>query len=161
VGTVRAERLGIWLLFVVAYPAARALPARGVRPRLLASTSVACAAVAVIGLATRGDDGSTALVARAASSGEPVLADATLAEAVAARGGTVWIANPIDAFHRGDQRLYLAWVAGSRQGAAAVGHARLVLVLPDSAAGRAAARDPRLTRLASTTRAALYRVGGS
>jgi hypothetical protein len=90
----------------------------------------------------------------------PVLADAVLAEQVELAGGLVWVADPIDAFRRRDQALYLDWIEGRASGRAALDHARLVLVSPTSKAGKASARDPRLVRIGRDTRAVLYRVRG-
>jgi hypothetical protein len=81
-----------------------------------------------------------------------------LAERVELAGGLVWVADPIDAFRRRDQALYLDWLDGRASGRRAVDHARLVLVDPTSDAGKAAARDPRLVRIARDSRAVLYRV---
>jgi hypothetical protein len=89
-----------------------------------------------------------------------VLAEPVAAEQVAVAGGTIWVANPLEAFRHSDQRLYLDWAAGKARGSAAVQHARLVLVLRDSAAGRAAVRDSRLMALRRTGNAVLYRVRG-
>jgi hypothetical protein len=87
-----------------------------------------------------------------------VLADAVLAEQVEAAGGKVWVANPLDAFRRSDQRLYLEWLDGKADGRAAVARAQLVLVGNDSKAGRIAARDHRLAQLGRDGNATLYRV---
>jgi hypothetical protein len=156
--SVHAARLGTWLLFVAAYPAARALRVR--RPSTVTViVPAALAALVVAGIAhTPFDAGSRALADIAAQSGSPVLAEPVAAEQVAVAGGTVWVANPLEAFRHRDQRLYLDWAAGKTRGRAAVPHARLVLVLRDSAAGRAAARDPRLVVLRRTSNAVLYRV---
>jgi hypothetical protein len=70
----------------------------------------------------------------------------------------VWVADPIDAFRRRDQRLYLDWLAGRPAGRAAVRHARLVLVSRTSSAGRVAAHDARLVRIAAESDGVLYRV---
>jgi hypothetical protein len=87
-----------------------------------------------------------------------VLAEPVAAEEVAVAGGTIWVANPLEAFRHADQRLYLDWAAGEARGSAAVQRAHLVLVLRDSAAGRAAARDARLVLVRRTDNAVLYRV---
>ena len=50
----------------------------------------------------------------------PILADSVLAEQVALAGGRVWMSNPLDAFSRRDQRLYLDWLAGRSTGDAAL-----------------------------------------
>jgi hypothetical protein len=81
-----------------------------------------------------------------------------LAEQVELAGGRVWVGDPIDAFRRRDQALYLDWLDGRASGRAALDHARLVLVRPGSKAANAAARDPRLVRIARDARAELYRV---
>ena len=158
--SVHAARLGTWLLCVVAYPAARAV--RVPRPATVPVLVPALLLVAVVGglLHSPFDAGSRALARFAARSGSPVLAEPVPAEQVAVDGGTVWVANPLEAFRHRDQRLYLDWVAGNARGAAAIDHARLVLVRRESAAGRAAARDPRLVALRRTTNAVLYRVRG-
>jgi hypothetical protein len=70
----------------------------------------------------------------------------------------VWVDNPIDAFRRSDQRLYLDWLAGRADGDGALDHASYVLVAPASPAGRRAARNARLARLGATDKAVLYRV---
>jgi hypothetical protein len=156
--SVHAARLGTWLLFVAAYPAARSLRLR--RPSTVPVLVPAVLALAVIaGLVhTPFDAGSRELADFAARSGSPVLAEPVPAEQVAAAGGTVWVGDPLEAFRHRDQRLYLDWVAGKAGGGAAVQHAPLVLVLRDSAAGRAAGRDPRLVAVRRTSTAVLYRV---
>jgi hypothetical protein len=94
-----------------------------------------------------------------AAQGRPVvLADAIVGQQVVLLGGRVWVDNPIDAFRRSDQSLYLDWLAGRPSGDRAAGHADFVLVRPTSAAGRRAARDSRLTRVSRTADAVLYRV---
>ena len=87
-----------------------------------------------------------------------MLASPVLGQQIQLAGGRVWIDNPIDAFRRPDQRLYLLWIDGKPGGAAAIPHAGHVLVVRDSPAGRLAAHDPRLTLVARTATAALYRV---
>jgi hypothetical protein len=162
--SVHAARLGTWLLFVAAYPAARSLPVwRSVRrpSRITVLVPGLLALLVVGGIAhTPFDAGSRTLADLAARSGSPVLAEPVAAEQVAVAGGTVWVANPLEAFRHRDQRLYLDWIAGKADGAAAVGHARLVLVRRDSAAGRAAVRDRRLVRVRRTGNSVLYRVRG-
>jgi hypothetical protein len=156
--TIHTARLGTWLLFVAAYPAARAV--RVVRPRgLPVAVPVIVGVLAVVGLVrTPADLGSRALAKRAGDSGGAVLADTILAEQVEVAGGKVWVANPLDAFRRTDQRLYLDWLLGKPDGRDAVTHARFVLVRHDTAAGRVAARDRRLVSVARDDQATLYRV---
>jgi hypothetical protein len=156
--SVHAARLGSWLLFVAAYPAARSLRVR--RPATVAALAPALLAlIAVAGLVhTPFDAGSRSLARLAARSGSVVLAEPVAAEEVAVAGGTIWVANPLEAFRHADQRLYLDWAAGKARGSVAVQRAHLVLVLRDSAAGRAAARDARLVLVRRTDNAVLYRV---
>lgn len=155
--TIHAERLGVWLLFLTAYPAGRAVRTVGVPKRYVPALAVAFAALAIAGLVHPPlDAGSRPLAHRAARTHEPVLAEPILAEQVEAYGGRVWVADPFDAFRRPDQRLYLDWLAG--HGAAAVGHARWVLVASASDAGRAAKRDARLKAVARDRDFVLYRV---
>jgi hypothetical protein len=158
--SVHAARLGVWLLFVAAYPAARSLHVqRSSSIRVLVPEVLALLAAGGIAI-THFDAGSRALARVAAQRGVPVLAGPVAAEQVAVEGGTVWVANPLEAFRHRDQRLYLDWAAGKPRGSAAVEHARLVLVLDQSAAGRVAARDRRLVVLRRTSNAVLYRVRG-
>jgi hypothetical protein len=156
--SVRTARVGLLLLLVLAYPAGRALRLRTPNPVVLASAGCCFAALAVGLVVASRPTSDNALARRAAATHEVVLADPLLGEWVALYGGRIWVGNPIDAFSKRDQRLYLDWTAGDVSGRPAVDHARLVLVLPTSAAGKAAARDPRLERLASSRNAVLYRV---
>jgi hypothetical protein len=157
--TVHVERTGLFFLFVAAYPAARGLRLRGPKPRLLGAAAAGLAAGAVLGLALQPPaQDSKALAARAAATGRPVLATSLLAGQVAAEGGRVWVANPIDAFRRSDQQLYLDWLAGSPAGAPAVIRAGYVLAASGSTAARVAAHDPRLVAIAADGHAVLYRV---
>jgi hypothetical protein len=157
--TVRVERTGDWLLFVAAYPAARGLRLGAPRYRLLLVASGALAVFTVAALLRNPIPASSqALAARAARTGEPLLADAVLGQEAAIAGGRVWLDNPIDAFRRPDQRLYLDWLAGMPAGAPAISHAGYVLVHTDSPAGRVAAIDRRLALIARSGDTALYRV---
>jgi hypothetical protein len=156
-GTVHASRTGAWFLFIAAYPAARGLRLGSPRPRLVAAAAVLLALLA-IALLAKGppDPGSTRLARLAAHDGRTVLADPILGQQVALEGGRIWVDNPVDAFDRSDQDLYLDWLDG--HGRDAVSHAGLVLVIPTSKAGRRAAADPRLRRIAVDANAVLYRV---
>jgi hypothetical protein len=160
VATVEVARNGVWLLFVVAYPAARSLrlgePRRSIL--VLAAALLTMAAVAV-GL-VRGpiDPGSRSLARLAARGGQTVLAEPILGQQVVLDGGRIWVNNPLDAFRPADQRLYLDWSSGKRSGADAISHAQLVLVRSGSAAGRFAAADRRLVLVLQRDGAVLYRV---
>jgi hypothetical protein len=160
--TVHVARNGTWLLLVAAYPAARGLRVRELSRSVLVSTAIVCGGTAVALLAYGpGDPGSSRLAAFAARTGRPVLAQAILGQQVALAGGRVWASNPIDAFRRADQRLYLNWLQGRPGGDAALADVGYVLVDPLSAVGRRAARDPRLRFVRGAPRAALYVVRGS
>jgi hypothetical protein len=156
--SIHAARLGTWLLFVAAYPAARSL--RIGRPSTAPVLVPAVLALLVLAglLHTPFDAGSHSLARVAADSGSPVLADPVPAEQVAVAGGTVWVGDPIEAFRHRDQRLYLDWVAGKAAGTSAVEHAEFVLVLRSSPAGRASVLDPRLVPILRDRHAVLYRV---
>ena len=156
--SIRTARVGLFLLFVLAYPAARVLRLRTPNPVALASAGCCLAALAVGLVVLSRPTSDTALARRAAATHMVVLADPLLGEWVALYGGRIWVGNPIDAFRARDQRLYLDWAAGDASGRTAVDHARLVLVEPKSPAGKAAARDPRLEKLATSANAVLYRV---
>jgi hypothetical protein len=153
--TVKTARSGVWLLFLAAAPAARSLHLEPGRERRLAAPVLAvAAALGIFGL-VRGPLSSGAgkplldeALRRAA--GTPILAESIPAEQVALAGGRVWLSNPIDAFSRRDQRVYLDWLAGRPAGNAALRHARVVLVirgdppakrLHDERAFRSVARD--------------------
>jgi hypothetical protein len=160
--TVHVARNGTWLLLVAAYPAVRGLRV-GELPRVvLVSTGLVCSATALVLLAYGPRDPASArMAALAARTGRPVLAQAILGQQVALAGGRVWASNPIDAFRRSDQRLYLNWLQGRPGGDAALANVAYVLVDPSSAVGRRAALDPRLRFVSGTARAALYAVWGS
>jgi hypothetical protein len=135
--TVRTARTGGWLLFTAATPAACGLTLRAaVRPRVGWALLGAAAVVAVAGIArgplATGASDRLLDEAFARADGTPVLAEPTLAEQVVGAGGRVWISNPLDAFDRSDQRLYLDWLEGEPAGDAALAHApRVVLVRRD------------------------------
>jgi hypothetical protein len=158
-GTAHVARTGSSFLFLAAYPAARVWRIRAPRPRLVA-LAAGVLAVLSIALLVMGppDPGSQRLAGLAARTGRPVLADAILGQQVVLAGGRVWVDNPIDAFRRSDQQLYVDWLDGKADGAPAVDHAAFVLVERTSHAGRGAAHDSRLVLVASDTHALLYRV---
>ena len=92
-----------------------------------------------------------------AASGTPILAQDVLAEQVALAGGRIWVGNPLDAFSRADQRLYLDWHEGRPAGDAALRHApRVVLVHPGSASDLRLRRDGRFRELARDAHAVAY-----
>ncbi len=134
--TVHVVRGGVWFAFFAAVPAASALGrGSGPRARVAVPMLAVLLALVIFGL-VRGPHQSGAgrgllAGALAQAAGTPVLATDLLAEQLALSGGRVWIGNPIDAFRRQDQRLYLDWLQGRPAGDAALGHApRVVLVRP-------------------------------
>jgi hypothetical protein len=160
--TIQSARGGIWLLFVLALPAAQGLHRIQDRPLRLGVPMLLLAAAIAAGAFIRGPlpvGPSDQLIDRAIgdSEGAPILAEPVAAEHVAAAGGKVWLANPLDAFSSTDQRLYLDWLEGKVAGDLAVTRVpQLILVDKTSAAGRRARNRPDLRKLASDDRAVLY-----
>jgi hypothetical protein len=69
----------------------------------------------------------------------------------------VWIANPLDAFARRDQRLYLDWLDGSPAGDSLLRQAGpVVLVARGSGTELRLARDASFRRIARDSQAVLY-----
>ena len=160
--TIRTARSGVWLLFFAAAPAARALrfgPGRSLRLAVPA-LAVAAAVVAfglVHGPLSTGAGKPLLAEALQRAHGTPILAEGVLAEQVAFAGGRVWMSNPLDAFSRRDQRLYLDWLAGHSKGDAALQAApRVVLVLRDSDAAHRLGHSRLAHRVASDANALLY-----
>ena len=92
-----------------------------------------------------------------ASQGSPILAEPLLAERVAVEGGRVYVANPLDAFARDDQRAYLDWLQGRPGATRAIARAGLVaLVRPGSDVERRTARTGRYRRVAEDDDAVLF-----
>lgn len=160
--TIQSARGGVWLAFMLALPAGAGL--RRIRDRSLrfGTPLLAMAAVIAVAAFVRGplpvglsDDMVERTLREAA--GTPVLAEPIAAEQLAAAGGIVWLANPLDAFSPADQRLYLDWLEGEAAGDAALTRVpRLILVDRESPAGRRARARGRFTPLASDDRAVLY-----
>jgi hypothetical protein len=157
---VKTARSGVWLLVFAAPPAARAirLPSRS---NAWAVAVSAAAGVAVFGVA-RGPvstDASGRLIRETirAARGTPVLADGPLAEQLAVAGGRVWMSNPLDAFPRRDQRVYLDWLQGRPQGNSAFAHVpRAVLVRRYGFANRLAVDQHGLKEVSGDAYAILY-----
>ncbi|HWF74412.1 MAG TPA: hypothetical protein VG186_13775 [Solirubrobacteraceae bacterium] len=160
--TVQASRNGVWLLFFIAGPASRAIaPTRARWPALVGP--VAVASIAVIALAVaRGpaSNGATpALLARAMTlaHGSPMLAEDIIAEQIALDGGRIWVGNPIDAFSRRDQTVYLDWLDGQAAGRQALApQVRVVLVSRGSPAQALMAATPGFTAVGGDARTRLY-----
>src|SRR5207253_1666080 len=92
----------------------------------------------------------------AAGAPAPVLADGINAEEVALSGHRVVIGNPLDAFPKREQRLYLDWLAGRPSGDAELRRADVVLVTVGSPPARRLARRSDFCRALHDRRAAVY-----
>jgi hypothetical protein len=163
---LHTARTGVWLLMLLAVPAARGLGREQRLRRPLLNVALLAVSVAVLGFGlVRGPiagGASNALISRAVTlaGGTPIVADGLLAEQVVVAGGTVWMSNPLDAFPRPDQRLYVAWLKGTAAGDGALAHApRVVLVRSSTPAALRLAQRSRMGTLreaARDERAILY-----
>ena len=166
VAAVQASRNTIWFVLFVAAPAAQTLGrARFTRfvPRPRIATLCYCvpAVLAAVG-AVQSPVATSAgepLLRRtvALANGKPILADDLDAEHLALDGQRVWIANPLDAFGRNDQRSYIDWLRGDPAGDRM--RDRLgspVLVLRGSPPEKRLARDPAYRAVADDRVAVLY-----
>jgi hypothetical protein len=162
--SVEARRNGIWLVLFAATPAARSFGAWRT-PLVSRRLAIACCAapllIAVVGL-TRpvapGGAGSPLLERTlSVAHGSPILADPFDAEQIALRGGRIWIGNPIDAFPRDHQRVYVEWLRGRRDGDAILRPPiRIVLVVRGSEPQKRLAGQAAFRELARDERAVLY-----
>jgi hypothetical protein len=160
--TVRTARSGVWLLFFAAAPAAWSLrlePGRAARlavPALLVAAALAVAGVAR-GPSSTDAGGPLLHQALLRAAGTPILAESVPAEEIALAGGRVWMSNPLDAFDRADQRVYLDWLDGRPGGDRALRHApRVVVVVRDSAAAKLVRRSRRFRPVARDADTVLY-----
>jgi hypothetical protein len=161
--TLHVSRNSVWLLLFVAPLAAVGLRLHGVRPRggvLLAAAWLFPLILAVAAFTRTPEQtvAGTQLRAEAVrlAGGKPILADGENAEQLALDGRRVWIANPIDAFDRNDQRLYVAWLRGRSAGDALLQAHRVVLVREDTAPQRRLAHNASFRAVARDTAAVLY-----
>lgn len=165
--TLHVGRNSIWLLLFVAAPAAVGIGGTRVRNARGAGGIVQVCAwcvpvlLIVFGLARTPTQtiAGAALRSHAArlAAGAPILADAEDAEQLALDGRRVWIANPIDAFARPAQQLYVDWLRGGVEGDSILrGHA-VVLVQLDSAAQQRLARNRAYREVGRDSAAVLYR----
>jgi hypothetical protein len=131
-----------------------------VSPRPLALCAVVPAAFLAIGvLQTPHQDGAGKRVRTEAArlaAGKPILADGIDAEQLALDGRRVLIANPLDAFSRRDQRLYLDWLDASPAGDALLRGIGTVLVTRGSRPQQRLERDRSFRRVAVDAKAAVY-----
>jgi hypothetical protein len=131
--TIHASRNGVWLLFFLVAPAARAiLPRRswqGLIPLAGVASVLAIGFAVARGPASAGASRSVVADAVGLARGSPVLASGAMDEQVALAGGTIEVGNPIDAFSRTEQASYLDWLAGDASGRRALApRVRVVLV---------------------------------
>ena len=165
--TLHVGRNSIWLLLFVAAPAAvgigrtRVQNARGAGGIVQACAWCVLGLLIVFGLARTPTQtvAGPALRDRAAqlAAGTPILADAEDAEQLALDGRRVWIANPIDAFDRPAQRLYVDWLRGRVEGDSILRQHTVVLVQLDSATQQRLARGGAYREVARDSAAVLYR----
>lgn len=154
VSAASAARNGIWLSMFAVAPAAAGLTAllgRRTRSRpagllravaLVCTVAMVCLSAALLvqrepAFAADADDARA--IARLAA-GRTVLAPEPLAEALAADGSRVWIADPLDAFPAADQDAYLAFLAGHGRPADRALDAAVVVVVVDGSPAAALAR---------------------
>jgi hypothetical protein len=164
--TIHAGRNSVWLIFLIAAPAAAGLgrarlakfslsPAR----ELIVSAVPAALFVAGV-LHAPPQDGAGERVRREAAvlaAGTPILADGLDAERLALDGQRVWMANPLDAFAARDQRAYLDWLSARPGGDALLDESgAVVLVERGSPAQRRISRDPQFRRVALDEEAVVY-----
>jgi hypothetical protein len=163
--TLHAGRNSVWLLCFIAAPAADGLGKRFLRdfsvsPRTLVLCAWVPAAFLVVGLLqTPQQYGAGERVRSEAArlaAGKPILADGIDAEQLALDGQRVWIANPLDAFSRRDQRLYLDWLDADPAGDALLRGATAVVVARGSKPQQRLERDRSFRRAALDARAAIY-----
>jgi hypothetical protein len=164
--TVGAQRDGVWLLFMLVAPAARAMrPERTMRALapVAAVASVAGLALALInGPAPSGAGSRLVSGAVALAHGSPVLADGAIDEQVALAGGRIWAGNPIDAFSHPVQAAYLDWLNGDAAGRSALTSAvKVVLVSRGTATQTLMSRTPGFVQTRTDATAIMYERAGS
>jgi len=156
-----ASRHGLWLLLFLAPPAASGLRFAA-RPR---AATVHCAALVLAAAAVAGfvrgplePGASRWLIVRAiaVAHGRPILAEPATSEQIAQAGGRVWISNPLDAFRKSDQRLYLDWLQGRASGDIALRGKVAVVVSHGSFVERRLVRDDRFSQVATDGRFGLF-----
>ena len=166
VSSIHVSRNSVWLAMFIAVPAACGLGRTRLRDVVPSQiVVVACAVVPVllfvVGIARTpsANVAGTTLRDRAVSlaHGTPILADDADAEQLALDGHRVWIANPLDAFDRRDQLLYLEWLDGTAPGDRVLDRdARVVLVMRDSPSQRRLARDASFRSVGRDETSVLY-----
>ncbi|MGZ4337267.1 MAG: hypothetical protein ACXVRA_08120 [Gaiellaceae bacterium] len=164
---VTAARNEVWLVLFLAPAAVRHLqhlPAPRLPMRralalvaLLMPATVLALAVGSPSSARVGAGPALQQQAVSAAHGTPILADPYDAEQLALGGAKIVIGNPIDAFTKHDQWLYLHWLQGSETAAYHLtSNAGAVLIGKDDPAQRLVARNPAFCRAAADQRDVLY-----
>jgi hypothetical protein len=164
--TMHAGRNSVWLIFIVAAPAARGfgeLCLRDLVPsrRTVLFCSWVPAGLFVAGVlqapAQTGAGPRVRNTAVALAAGTPILADGLDAERLAMDGHRVWMANPLDAFSMRDQRLYLDWLDAHPAGdSLAQAAGPVVLVTRGSPPQRRLAGDPSFRTVTRDAKAVVY-----
>jgi hypothetical protein len=159
--TVHASRSGVWLVMFLVVPAARGVRATRWWNWVMPPLTTVAVVGAVIGV-VRGplDSGaSAAMVSRAIAlaHGRPILADDVIAEQVALAGGRIWVGDPIDAFTKRDQLIYLKRLAGDPSGGVTVAPGiNVVLVTSGSPAQALAAHNTAFAEVSTDGHSDLY-----
>lgn len=163
--TVKADRDGVWLLLLLAGPAARSLAPQRMTS-LLAPVAAAAGVMLLLVAIGRGPvpvgaDAGMVHRAIALADGGPVLADGEIDEQVALAGGRIWAGNPIDAFSHQVQSAYLDFLAAGPGARAATAGVRVVLVTRGSAAQALMGRMPGFVATQSDRTAVVYERRGA
>ena len=159
--TIHASRNGVWLLFFLVAPAARGIIEKRSWQALVpivavASVGAICFAV-LRGPASAGATRSLVAGAVVLAHGSPVLANGAIDEQVALAGGRIEVGNPIDAFSRPEQAMYLDWLAGDASGRRALAPAvRVVLVSRGSPTQTLMAHTPGFAPAGGDRTTAIY-----
>ncbi|TWP33713.1 hypothetical protein [Leekyejoonella antrihumi] len=171
VGTATSARYGIWLLLFVAAPAAvgarraveREKQASGGRDTLVKLVSAGVLTILVAGfvLQVRGQTMffTTEKVSAAVNQvavGRVVLAPDPLSESLAVAGARVWISDPIDAFSRRDQVMYINFLDGSPAAHRTLDGVGVVVVSDGTEASAVVAGDKRFHLVRSVEQWRIY-----
>lgn len=164
--TIQSSRSGVWLMFFLAVPAARGFRSLRWWDWIMPPVAVLATVGLAVGL-VRGpvpNGAGSGIISRAITlaRGTPILADDLIDEQVALAGGRIWVGNPIDAFSKQDQSIYLDWLAGEHSGLAAIRpDVRVVVTGRHSPTRQLMSSDTAFALVASDKRAELFeRIAG-